>query len=105
MASTLSCIVLANDAARCLAANTAACELTGYSEAELVARSILDLARPDSHDAARMLWGRFLINGECADDFLMVQKNGTEVAVQVCALAHIAPGLHATVADRAPVQV
>jgi hypothetical protein len=44
-----------------------------------------------------MLWGRFLVNGECTGEFLTVQKDGTEVTIQFCALANIAPGLHAIV--------
>jgi hypothetical protein len=44
-----------------------------------------------------MLWGRFLVNGECAGEFLTVQKDGAEVTIQFCALANIAPGLHVIV--------
>lgn len=96
---TLSSIVLADDEARCMAVNAAACQLTGYSESELLARSVWDLAPLDSSDQARMLWGRFLVNGECAGEFLMVQKDGATVAIQLCAQTNIAPGLHATVVD------
>jgi PAS domain S-box-containing protein len=104
VASALSSVMLANDEAKCVAVNAAACHLTGYSEAELLARSVWDLARPDAHQHARMRWGRFLVNGECAGEFLMVQKDGAEVTIQVCAMANIAPGLHATVVDREPIE-
>jgi PAS domain S-box-containing protein len=100
VASTLSSVMLANDEAKCIAVNAAACDLTGYSEAELLTRSMCDLAQPEAYNHARMLWGRFLVNGEWAGEFLMVQKSGAEVAVQLCALANIAPGLHATVVQR-----
>jgi PAS domain S-box-containing protein len=100
LASALSSVVLANNAAKCMAVNAAACALTGYSEAELLDRSLWDLARPDSINHARMLWERFLVNGECSGEFLMVQKGGTEVVIHFCALANIVPGLHATVVDR-----
>jgi PAS domain S-box-containing protein len=96
--STLSSIVLANDEARCMAVNTAACQLTGYSESELLDRFIWDLARPDAH--ARLLWNRFLAAGECVGEFLVVQKDGAEVTIQLCGLTNVAPGLHATVAER-----
>jgi PAS domain S-box-containing protein len=102
--SALSSVVLADNDARCMAVNTAACRLTGYSESELLARSVCDLARPDSYAHARMLWERFLAIGECEGEFLMVQKNGANVVIQLCALTNITPGLHATVADREPIE-
>ena len=98
--SALSSVMLANDEAKCMAANAAACRLTGYSETEMLTRSVWDFAPLDVIEEARMLWGRFLVNGECAGDFLMVQKDGATVAIQLCALANIAPGLHATVVGR-----
>jgi PAS domain S-box-containing protein len=96
--SALSSIVLANDEAKCMAVNPAACRLTGYSESELLDRFVWDLARPDAH--ARLLWNRFLATGECVGEFLVVRKDGAEVTIQLCGLTDIAPGLHATVADR-----
>jgi PAS domain S-box-containing protein len=97
--ATLSSVMLANDEAGFMAANPAACQLTGYSERELLARSVWDLAPLDALEHARMLWNRFLVNGECAGEFLMVQKDGATVAIQLCAQANISPGLHATVVD------
>jgi PAS domain S-box-containing protein len=104
VAATPSSVVLVNDEAKCVAVNAAACELTGYSEGELPGRFVWDHARPDMHDHARMLWRRFLVNGECAGDLLVLQKDGAEVRTQFCALANIAPGLHAIVVDREPIQ-
>jgi PAS domain S-box-containing protein len=100
VASPLSSVMLANDEAKCMAANAAACRLTGYSEREMLTRSVWDFAPLDAVEDARMLWGRFLVNGECAGEFLMVQKDGATVAIQLCAQANIAPGLHATVVGR-----
>ena len=104
MSSALSSVLLANGEAKCVAVNAAACHLTGYSAAELLALSVWDLARPDTHQRARMLWGRFLVNGECAGEFLTVQKDGSEVTIQLCATANIAPGLHAIVVGRTPLE-
>jgi PAS domain S-box-containing protein len=91
VASALSSVMLANDEAKCIAANAAACRLTGFSETELLTRSVWDFAPLDAIEDARMLWGRFLVNGECAGEFL---------TIQLCAQANIAPGLHATVVGR-----
>jgi PAS domain S-box-containing protein len=102
--SRRSSIVLANDEARCMAVNAAACQLTGYSESELLGRSVWDLAPLDAFEHARMLWNRFLVNGECSGEFLMVQKDGATVAIQLCAQTNIAPGLHATVVDGGSVE-
>lgn len=98
--AALPSIVLANDDAKCMAVNAAACQLTGYSESELLDRSVWDLTRRDARAHAHLLWDRFLASGECAGEFLMIQKDGAEVPIQLCARANIAPGLHATVADR-----
>jgi PAS domain S-box-containing protein len=105
VASEFSSIVLANDDAKCMAVNAAACQLTGYTESELLARSLWDLARPDAHPRARLLWDRFLAGGECTGEFQMVRKDGSEVTIQVSGVSNIAPGLHATVADREPVDM
>jgi PAS domain S-box-containing protein len=104
MSTALSSVLLADGQAKCVAVNAAACHLTGYSAAELLALSVWDLARPDAHERARMLWGRFLVNGECAGEFLTVQKDGAEVTIQLCAMANIAPGLHAIVVGRTPLE-
>jgi PAS domain S-box-containing protein len=100
MSAAVSSVMLADGQAKCIAVNAAACHLTGYSAAELTARSIWDLGRPDGHERARMLWGRFLVNGQCAGEFLTVHKDGAEVTIQLCAAANIAPGLHAIVVGR-----
>jgi PAS domain S-box-containing protein len=105
VASALSSVLLADDAAKCVAVNAAACHLSGYSSTELLNRSLWDLARPDSQERARMLWARFLVNGECAGEFFTVQKDGAEVTIQLCAVANIAPGLHAVVVGRGPLEV
>jgi two-component system, chemotaxis family, chemotaxis protein CheY len=100
MSSAVASVMLADGEAKCVAANAAACHLTGYSAAELTTRSLWDLGRPDGHERARMLWGRFLVNGQCAGEFLTVQKDGAEVTIQLCAAANITPGLHAIVIGR-----
>jgi PAS domain S-box-containing protein len=102
MSAALSSVLLADGQAKCVAANAAACRLTGYSATELLALSIWDLARPEAHDQARMLWSRFLVNGECAGEFLTMKKDGAELTIQFCAMANIAPGLHAIVVGRTP---
>jgi PAS domain S-box-containing protein len=48
---------------RFLRANAAMCELLGYSEAELLARTVLEITHPDDRDRDREL-GRRLVAGE-----------------------------------------
>ena len=50
---------------RFLRANAAMCEFVGYSEAELLARTVLEITHPDDRDRDREL-GRRLVAGECA---------------------------------------
>jgi len=61
--------MLTNDEAKCLAMNGAACELTAYSEADLLGRFVWDLVPPDAYEQARIQWGRFLVSRECAGEF------------------------------------
>jgi PAS domain S-box-containing protein len=104
LGSARASVMLTNGEAKCIAINDAACELTGYSAAELVGRFVWDLVPPEADDHARISWGRFLVSGACAGEFLIVQKDGSKVAIQLCARAEIAPGLHAAVGDRQPVE-
>jgi len=100
VAPARSSVVLANDDGKCVAVNVAACSLTGYSEAELLARFVWDLVPSEVRDNVRLQWAQFLVNHECAGTFDVVRKEGARVTVQLCALSNVAPGLHATAVAR-----
>ena len=101
-APSASSVLIANDQGKSVAVNAAACDLTGFSEAELIDRSVWDFARRGAIDRARLPWKPFLLNGECGQELIILRKGGSEIAVHLCALANVAPGLHAVVAGRKP---
>jgi PAS domain S-box-containing protein len=59
------------ESTRFLRANAAMCKFLGYSEAELIARTLLDITHPDDRDLSREL-GRRLVAGE--SDVFDVEK-------------------------------
>jgi PAS domain S-box-containing protein len=67
--------------ARFLRANAAMCELVGYSEAELLARTILDITHPDERERDREMCRRLATGKLAAFDVekRYIRKNGTAV--------------------------
>jgi PAS domain S-box-containing protein len=79
---------------RFIAANARAEDLTGYSTAELMALSVMDLTPvPNTVDGKR-LWDEFISTGEQQGHYEVRRKDGSFVRVQYWAFANIAPGIH-----------
>lgn len=99
-----SVLVVDNDA-RYVAANSAASRLTGYSREELLAASVWDLTSPDHLAEGRAAWRMFLKEGEFDGLYRLTRKDGSSVWVHAVAVAHLVRGLHvsafAEVADAA----
>jgi PAS domain S-box-containing protein len=72
---------------RFLRANPAMCKFVGYSEAELLARTVFDIAHPDDRDSARELLRR-MVTGELAVfdmEKRCIRKDGNTVWARVTA--------------------
>jgi len=72
---------------RFLRANAAMCKFVGYSEAELLARTVLDITHPDDRDRARELLRR-MVTGELAVfdmEKRYIRKDGNTVWARVTA--------------------
>ncbi len=72
---------------RFLRANAAMCKFVGYSEAELLARTVLDITHPDDRDSARELLRR-MVTGELAVfdmEKRYIRKDGNTVWARVTA--------------------
>ena len=89
-------VLIADDDARYIAANTRAAALTGYSVAELLTMSVPDLTPVPNTSEFRNLWREFISTGEQRGTYQLRRKNGTVIAVRYAAWAAIAPGCHLT---------
>jgi PAS domain S-box-containing protein len=86
--------MVADNSQRYVAANVAAQVLTGYSEAELVGLTVMDLTpRPNTEDRRR-LWETFIGQGGQRGEYELVPKAGPRKHVRYWAFASVAPGLH-----------
>jgi PAS domain S-box-containing protein len=89
--------LLADDQGRYIDANTAACELAGYSRSELLRLSIVDLTPIAARGNLAMAWTTYVERGIRAGEFVLLRKDGSYVLVEFYAVARIAPGVHLSV--------
>ncbi len=87
-------VVLADDRLRFADANPAACALLGYSRAEFLRLSVPDVLAVADRPRAAADWGRFRAAGSDDGGRRLRRKDGTEVEVDVRAVADVRPGLH-----------
>ena len=90
-------ILLADDDARYVDANPAACRLLGYSRDELLALSIWDVSAAGAVERGHALWQQFIAAGQLTGEYLMRRKDGTAVPVEFSSVANVRPGLHLTI--------
>lgn len=87
-------VLVADDRARYVAVNEAACALTGYTESELVGMSLPDLTAPVDAAVADRLWTAFVDHQRQRGDFALWAKDRSAVIVRYEAIANVVPGLH-----------
>ena len=81
---------------RYVAANEAACRLTGYTMKELLKKALPDLTGPVDDEVADVLWRGFVDHGQQTGEFSIKRKDGSTISVRYDALANVLPGLHVT---------
>jgi PAS domain S-box-containing protein len=87
-------ILIADDHGRYVEVNAAACELLGYSRAELLTMSVHDLVPPGQRADVSDQWAAFLRERFMAREFDVWRKDGTKRTIEFRAVAHFVPGLH-----------
>jgi PAS domain S-box-containing protein len=95
--NALESILLADDDTHYVDANPAACELTGYTRAELLELQMSDLTPAVESEQARARWQAFVANGTQSGEHVILRKDGSHVPVEYRAVANILPGLHLSV--------
>ncbi len=92
--NTLDAILLADDEARYVDANPAACALLGYSREELLRMTVWDVTPAPSREKGQELWRQFIAAGSQAGEYTVHRKDETTRAAEYRAVANILPGLH-----------
>lgn len=90
-------ILLADDEARYVDANPAACHLTGLTREELLQKNVWDLTPEPEKESGLQLWREFLRAGQQAGEYTLRRKDGTLRIVEFRAVANILPGLHLSI--------
>jgi two-component system CheB/CheR fusion protein len=92
--NTQNAILVADDSGRYIDANPAAVSLTGYSRAELLTMTLVDLTPLQQRSGSGEGWKRFLQEGRASGGYRVLRKDGSEVDIEFRAVANIVPGVH-----------
>ncbi len=84
----------ADNSTRYIATNAPARELTGFSNAELLRKTVMDVTPLPRTEAGRRLWQEFIARGAQRGEYQLRRKDGTTVLVRYWAYASVAPGVH-----------
>ncbi|MFO7540339.1 MAG: GAF domain-containing protein [Chloroflexota bacterium] len=90
----LDAIFLADDEARLIDVNPAACRITGYSRDALLQRSLWDITPPAYIESGEKSWQKLLAFGRQTDEGKLLCSDGSIVRIEYHAAANIIPGLH-----------
>jgi PAS domain S-box-containing protein len=90
-------ILLADNEARYVDANPAACALLGRTREELLASTVFDVTPVPSVELGRQLWRDFIAAGRQEGEYPLARKDGSCATVEYRAVANIIPGLHLSV--------
>ena len=92
--NTQDTILFADDDARFVDANPAACALLGYSREELLRMTAWEIAPAPNRARIRDSWRKFLTVGELSGEYTVLRKDGTTREIECRGVAKILPGLH-----------
>jgi PAS domain S-box-containing protein len=84
----------ADNSSRYVGTNEAARALTGYSAAELLGMTVMDLTPMPKTAAGQKLWEEFIAKGGQRGEYELWTKQGVPVKVRYWAYASVAPGIH-----------
>jgi PAS domain S-box-containing protein len=84
----------ADNSTRYIASNAPARALTGYSDAELLRLTVMDLTPIPNSESGRRLWQEFIAGGVQHGEYELKPRRGAVVRVRYWAYASVAPGVH-----------
>ena len=98
--NNLDAILVADDDGRYIDVNPAACQLLGYTRAELLSKSFFDIIDGDERPSLQASWQRFIDGGTLRGSVSVQRKDGTIIQTRYQAVANFTPGRHlATIRD------
>jgi PAS domain S-box-containing protein len=91
-----------DDHARLVLTNQAACQLTGYSESELLRLGVPEITAISDEAHTDVLWQAFLRTGQQSGKYDIRRKDGSTITVEYLAIANVAPGIHVSLLQPLP---
>jgi PAS domain S-box-containing protein len=90
-------MLMADDDARYLDANPAACEFFGLSRAQLCTRRVADFAPPEAKADFDTVWKLFLREGKQRGEYQLQMPDGRLCDIEFSATANVLPGRHLSI--------
>lgn len=94
--------LLTDSAAHYIAANDAACALTGRSREELLSLSVWDLTPQIRVAEGRQAWTRLVESGALSGAYLLKTASGGEIQARFASAANVLPGCHLSLLQSVP---
>ena len=92
--NALEAILLADDNAKYIDANPAACGLLGYQRSELLDLHLWNITTQSNQVDGLKLWQDFIKTGTQTGEYQLTTKDGKTIAVEYRAVANFLPGQH-----------
>lgn len=94
--------LLTDSSAHYIAANDAACALTGRSREELLSLSVWDITPQLRGVEARQAWASQVESGALSGAYILKTPSGHEIEARVASAANILPGCHLSLLQSVP---
>jgi len=95
--NAMDAIMIADDNARYVDVNPAACQLSGYIREEILQLSVLDMTPTPDREIGQKLWRAFISGKRQSGEYSFIRKDGTIVETEYQATANFIPGIHLSV--------
>ncbi len=92
--NSLEAIFIADDQGYYLDANPAACEMLGYTRAELLTMGVWDISANPDRDLFQQAWNSFKAAGFSKGNYTLRSKDGKLIESEFQSVANFMPGLH-----------
>jgi len=92
--SSFEAVLIANDEGRYIDVNSAACDLLGYTQDELMQLSVSDISAEPFRQNGLVMWEEFIAAGSASGEYSVRRKDGTILQLEFRALTNILPGFH-----------
>jgi PAS domain-containing protein len=94
--------LVADSSAQYIAANDAACVLTGRSREELLSLHVWDLTPRQAILEGQQAWARFVESGMQSGAYVLRSASGADIEARFAASPHVLPGCHLSLLQSIP---